>query len=197
MTDHKNPWKIISEKKIYRNNWISVTEFDVINPNGGKGIYGKIHFNNIAVGVLPLDEQLNTYLVGQFRFPLNAFSWEIPEGGGDPTIDPAESAARELLEETGLVAKEWKPILTMHLSNSVSDEYAILFLARGLEQRTPMPEETEKLVVKKLPFEEAYQMVEKGLITDAMSVATIQRVKLMLLEGSLTPKGDHDSLIFS
>ena len=185
MTDHKNPWKIISEKKIYRNNWISLTEFDVINPNGGKGIYGKIHFNNIAVGVLPLDEKLNTYLVGQFRFPLNAFSWEIPEGGGDPAIDPAESAARELLEETGLVANDWTPILTMHLSNSVSDEYAILFLARGLEQRAPMPEETEKLVVKKLPFEEAYQMVEKGLITDAMSVATIQRVKLMLLEGKL------------
>jgi 8-oxo-dGTP pyrophosphatase MutT (NUDIX family) len=183
MMEHKNPWKILSEKLVYRNNWISLTEFDVINPNGGKGIYGKIHFRNIAVGVLPLDDQLNTYLVGQYRFPLNAFSWEIPEGGGEMEIEPVESAKRELLEETGLIAKEWMPILTMHLSNSVSDEYSILFLARGLEQRTPMPEETEKLVVKKLPFEEAYQMVKKGLITDAMSVATIQKVKLMLLEG--------------
>jgi hypothetical protein len=92
-----------------------------------------------------------------------------------------------LIEETGLVASEWTQILTMHLSNSVSDEYAILFLARGLEQRTPMPEETEQLVIKKLPFEEAYQMVEKGLITDAMSVAAIQKVKLMLLDGKITP----------
>ncbi|MBS1600515.1 MAG: NUDIX hydrolase [Bacteroidetes bacterium] len=184
MMEHKNPWTILSEKKIYQNNWISLTEFEVINPNGGKGIYGKVHFKGVAVGVLPLDESLNTYLVGQYRFPLDAFSWEIPEGGGDPSIDPVESAKRELLEETGLVASEWIPILNMHLSNSVSDEYAVLFLARGLEQRTPMPEETEKLVVKKLPFEEAYQMVEKGLITDSMSVATIQKVKLMLLQGN-------------
>jgi len=183
--EHKNPWKILSEKPVYRNNWISVTEFDVINPGGGIGIYGKIHFKNIAVGVLPLDEALNTYLVGQYRFPLNAFSWEIPEGGGDPAIEPVESAKRELIEETGLVALDWTPILTMHLSNSVSDEFAILFLARRLEQRTSMPEETEKLVVKKLPFEEAYQMVDKGLITDSMSVATIQKVKLMLLDGRI------------
>ena len=185
MTEHKNPWKILSEKPVYENNWISLTEFDIINPGGGKGIYGKIHFKNIAVGVLPLDDALNTYLVGQYRFPVNAFSWEIPEGGGDPLIDPVESAKRELIEETGLIAMEWTPILTMHLSNSVSDEYAILFLARKLEQRTPMPEETEKLVIKKLPFEEAYQMVEKGSITDSMSVATIQKVKLMMLEGKL------------
>jgi 8-oxo-dGTP pyrophosphatase MutT (NUDIX family) len=190
--EHKNPWKILSEKPVYHNNWISVTEFGVLNPNGGEGIYGKVHFKNIAVGILPLDDALNTYLVGQYRFPLSAFSWEIPEGGGDPEIDPVESARRELIEETGLVASDWTQILTMHLSNSVSDEYAILFLARGLEQRIPMPEETEKLVIKKLPFEEAYQMVEKGLITDAMSVAAIQKVKLMLLDGKIppAPKGE-------
>ena len=102
----------------------------MINPNGGKGIYGKVHFKNIAVGILPLDDELNTYLVGQYRFPLGAFSWEIPEGGGDPEVDPVESAKRELLEETGLVAGEWTQILTMHLSNSVSDEFAILFLGK-------------------------------------------------------------------
>jgi 8-oxo-dGTP pyrophosphatase MutT (NUDIX family) len=185
MTEHKNPWTILSEKLVYKNNWISVTEFNVINPNGGEGIYGKVHFKNIAVGALPMDDKMNTYLVGQYRFPLDAFSWEIPEGGCAQSEDPLDAAKRELLEETGLVAQNWKPVLCMHLSNSVSDEYAILYLARQLEQRSPMPEETEKLVVKKLPFEEACQMVEKGLITDAMSVATIQKVKLMLLNRQL------------
>jgi len=187
MTDHNNPWKVLSEREIYQNKWISVTEYDVINPGGGKGIYGKVHFKGIAIGIIPLDDDLNIYLVGQFRFPLNAFSWEIPEGGGDFNVDPVESAKRELIEETGLVATEWKQILTMHLSNSVSDEVALLYLARGLDQRTAMPEETEKLIVKKVPFEEAYQMVEKGLITDSMSVAGIQRVKLMMIQGELKP----------
>jgi 8-oxo-dGTP pyrophosphatase MutT (NUDIX family) len=187
MAEHTNPWKIISDKLVYENKWISVTEFDVINPNGGEGIYGKVHFKNLAVGILPLDEGFNTWLVGQYRFTLNAFSWEITEGGGDPG-NPLGSAQRELLEETGLVAGEWTQILSMHLSNSVSDEYAVIFLARQLEQRSSMPEETEKLTVKKLSFEEAYRMVEKGLITDSMSVAAIQKVKLMLLDGRLNPR---------
>jgi len=181
MTEHTNPWKILKEKPVYENNWISLSEFDIINPNGGKGIYGKVHFKNIAVGILPLDESLNTYLVGQYRFTLNAFSWEIPEGGGSSGEDPLDTAKRELMEETGLLAKEWSHILNMHLSNSVSDEFAMIYLARQLEQRISMPEETEKLIVKKMPFEEAYQMLEKGLITDSMSVAGIQRVKLMLM----------------
>lgn len=176
----KNPWQIISEKEIYDNKWIRVTEYDVINPNGGKGIYGKVHFKNIAIGIVVLDDEMNTYLVGQFRFTTNEYSWEIPEGGGPLEIDPLESAKRELLEETGLVAKEWKPILKMHLSNSVTDEYSIIYLARQLEQRTPMPEETEQLVVKKLSFEDAWQMVEKGIITDAMTITAMQKVKLML-----------------
>lgn len=177
----KNPWQIISEKKVYDNKWIDVTEYDVINPNGGKGIYGKVHFKNLAIGIVVLDDKLNTYLVGQFRFTLNEYSWEIPEGGGPLGIDPLESAKRELLEETGLVANNWKLILKMHLSNSVTDEYSLIYLARELEQHTAMPEETEQLIIKKLPFEEAWQMVEEGLITDAMSVAAIQKVKLMSL----------------
>jgi len=176
----KNPWQIISQKEVYDNKWIDVTEYDVINPNGGKGIYGKVHFKNLAIGVVVLDDELNTYLVGQFRFTLNEYSWEIPEGGGPLDIDPLESAKRELLEETGLVANDWSPILKMHLSNSVTDEYSIIYLARQVEQHAAMPEETEQLVIKKLPFEEAWQMVEKGLITDAMSVAAIQKIKLML-----------------
>ena len=176
----KNPWQIISEKEVYDNKWINVTEYDVINPNGGKGIYGKIHFKNIAIGIVVLDDELNTYLVGQYRFATNEYSWEIPEGGGALNADPLESAKRELLEETGLVANEWEPILKLHLSNSVSDEYSIIYLARQLEQHTAMPEETEQLIIKKIPFEEAWKMVEDGLITDAISVAAFQKVKWML-----------------
>jgi 8-oxo-dGTP pyrophosphatase MutT (NUDIX family) len=180
-----NPWTILGEKKVYDNNWIGVTEYDVLNPNGGKGIYGKVHFKNLAIGILPLDEEGYTYLVGQYRFPIDAYSWEIPEGGGDPAATPLESAQRELLEETGLVAGEWTHILDMHLSNSVSDERGYVFLARILEQREAMPEETEQLVVRKIHFEEAWQMVERGEITDSMAVAGILKVKLMLLQGLL------------
>ena len=176
----KNPWQILSEKQVYDNKWINVTEYDVINPTGGKGIYGKVHFKNLAIGIVALDEALNTYLVGQYRFTLDEYSWEIPEGGGPLEDDPLDSAKRELLEETGLIAHDWTVILRMHLSNSVSDEYSIIYLARQLEQHTAMPEETEQLIVKKMPFEEAWQMTEDGLITDAMSVAAIQKVKLML-----------------
>ena len=182
----KNPWQILSEKEIYDNKWINVTEYDVINPGGGKGIYGKVHFKNLAIGIVALDESLHTYLVGQYRFTLSEYSWEIPEGGGALDTDPLESAKRELLEETGLVAKDWTVILRMHLSNSVSDEYSIIYLARQLEQHTPMPEETEQLIVKKIPFEQAWQMVNNSGITDAMSVAAIQKVKWMLVDGQIS-----------
>jgi len=158
----------------------------VLNPNGGKGIYGKVHFKNLAIGVLPLDEEGYTYLVGQYRFTLEAYSWEIPEGGGDPGEEPVEAAQRELLEETGLVASEWTHILDMHLSNSVSDERSYVFLARKLEQREAKPEETEQLIVRRVHFEEAYQMVGRGEITDSMAVAGILKVKLMLLQGLIT-----------
>ncbi len=186
MNEQQNPWKIIDENKIYENPWIKLTQYDVINPSGGKGIYGKVHFKSFAVGALPLDEELNTYLVGQYRFPLDCYSWEIPEGGGAFDVDPVESAKRELLEETGLVAAEWTKIVEMHLSNSVSDEYAVVYLARNLSQHTASPEETEQLQVIKVPFEEAYQMVERGEITDSMSVAAILKVKLMLADGRLS-----------
>jgi|SRR5450432_2226472 len=185
MNDNDNPWKILGQKELYENPWIRLTEFQVINPSGGKGIYGKVHFKSRAVGVIPLDAAWNTYLVGQYRFTLNQYSWEIPEGGGSMDIDPLESAKRELLEETGLVAMEWTKLLSMHLSNSVTDEMAHIYLARDLEQHTPKPEETEQLIIKKIPFEEVYRMVEEGGITDSMSVAAIQRIQLLILQGVL------------
>ncbi|GEO07536.1 NUDIX domain-containing protein [Segetibacter aerophilus] len=186
MNEQHNPWTIVNEKEVYNNPWINVTEFDVLNPAGGKGIYGKVHFKNNAIGIIVLDDELNTYLVGQYRFPLNKYSWEIPEGGGPLGIDALESAKRELKEETGLVAQEWTKLLDLHLSNSVTDEFGTIFMARGLQQEEAMPEETEQLVVKKVPFDEAYQMVENGTITDSIAVAAILKVRILLLEGKLT-----------
>jgi 8-oxo-dGTP pyrophosphatase MutT (NUDIX family) len=182
--DHptENPWKITSEKEIYDNPWINLTEYQVINPSGKPGIYGKVHFKNYAVGVLPLDEDMNTYLVGQYRFALGQYSWEMPEGGGPLNDEPLASAKRELLEETGLKASNWSELIRMHLSNSVSDELSIIYLARGLEQFDAEPEETEQLIVRKLPFEEVYQMVCKGLITDSMTVAAVLKLRLLLIE---------------
>ena len=188
MNYRKNPWTILNQQEKYENPWIRVTEFQVINPSGGKGIYGKVHFKHIAVGVIVLDQDWNTWLVGQYRFPLDQYSWEIPEGGGAMDEDPLEAAKRELLEETGLLAKQWTKIINMHLSNSVSDEHAVIYLARDLEQLAARPEETEQLIIKKLPFEEVVQMLEAGEITDSMSVAAIQQVRLMIYQGILKLK---------
>jgi 8-oxo-dGTP pyrophosphatase MutT (NUDIX family) len=185
MDEKKNPWTVLNERLIYDNPWIKVTEYDVLNPKGGKGIYGKVHFKNLAIGIIALDEDLNTYLVGQYRFTLNQYSWEIPEGGGPHGIDILESAKRELKEETGLVAEEWTKLMDFHLSNSVCDEHGGIFMARNLKQEEAMPEDTEDLVVRKVPFEEAYQMVEDGTITDSLAVAAILKVKILLMEGKL------------
>ncbi len=185
MDEHHNPWQINGQKEIYDNPWIHITEFDVTNPSGGKGIYGKVHFKNRAIGIVVLDENMNTYLVGQYRFTINEYSWEIPEGGGPLTEPPLEAAQRELLEETGLKAVHWKKISEMYLSNSVTDELAIIFLATGLTQHAPMPEATEKLIVKKLPFAEVFQMVIHGKIKDALSAAAILYTNNLLMQGKL------------
>lgn len=167
----KNPWQTLSGELKYENRWIAVTEYQVINPGGGRGIYGKVHFKNLAIGVVALDEQLNTWLVGQYRYTLNQWTWEIPEGGGPMNEDPLEAARRELKEETGLQATKWKEIIKLHTSNSVTDEAGFIFLAEDLEQGQNSLEETEAdLRVWKLPLKEALQMVEDGRITDSLSV---------------------------
>jgi 8-oxo-dGTP pyrophosphatase MutT (NUDIX family) len=185
MNESNNPWQVLAAIEKYDNPWINVTQYDVVNPAGGKGIYGKIHFKNIAVGVIPISENGDTYLVGQFRFVLNAYTWEIPEGGCPEGTDPLATAKRELLEETGLVAGEWKELMRMHLSNSVSDELAIIYIARQLTQQEAAPEDTEQLQLRKLPFEEVYRMVETGAITDSITVAGVLKIKLLLQHGSI------------
>lgn len=177
MEKPENPWKEVSKKVVYDNSWIRVEDHRVINPAGENGIYGKVHFKNTALGIIPVDDEGNTWIVGQYRYPLDQYSWEIPEGGGPINEDMLESAQRELREETGLMADKWTEVQRLHLSNSVSDEEGIIFLAEELTMGTPDPEPSESdLQVKKLPFADALKMILKGEITDSLSVAGILAV---------------------
>lgn len=162
----------------YDNAWIRVRHDEVIRPDGLPGVYGVVQYKNKAIGVLPIDAEGHTYLVGQYRYTLDVYSWEIPEGGCPEGESPLEAAKRELLEETGLVASEWKPLGIAHLSNSVSDEEATYFLATGLTQHQAEPEGTEKLEVRRVPFDAALRMALAGEITDALSVMAIMRYAL-------------------
>jgi 8-oxo-dGTP pyrophosphatase MutT (NUDIX family) len=176
----KNPWTTLSGEVKYDNPWITVTEYQVINPSGGRGIYGKVHFKNKAIGIIPVDKDLNTWLVGQYRYTLDQWHWEIPEGGGPLTDAPVESAKRELREETGLIARSWSEVVHLHTSNSVTDEEGHIFLAEDLEEGESALEETEAdLKVWKLPLRDALQMVLDGKITDSMSVMAILKVARM------------------
>jgi 8-oxo-dGTP pyrophosphatase MutT (NUDIX family) len=176
-SEHKNPWTILSSVKAYDNPWIQVVEHQVINPAGGKGIYGKVHFKNKALGIIPIDEHNNTWLVGQYRFPLNAYSWEIPEGGGPHDMSPLESAKRELKEETGIIAHQWELIMRIHTSNSVTDEEGLIYIAENLEHSEHDREETEAdMVIRKIKLEEAINMVMQGEITDSLSIAGLLKV---------------------
>lgn len=167
-------WTELERDIVYENPWIQVQHSKVLNPQGGDGIYGKVHFKNLAIGVLAITKEEEIYLVGQARFPFKgSYSWEIIEGGGPLDQDPLESAKRELKEETGLSAKHWELVQEMHLSNSVSDEVSLLFIAKDLEEGAANPDETENLQIKKLPFQEALEMVYRGEIKDSISVAAI------------------------
>lgn len=181
----QNPWKTLKTKEVYDNPWIQVTHRDVINPGGGKGIYGVVHFKNLAIGIVPLDKDLNTWLVGQYRYTMNEYTWEIPEGGGIIGVDPLDSAKRELLEETGIRASNWFKITDLATSNSVTDERGLIYVARDLTFGESEPEESEDLKIKKVPFSEAVDMVMRGEITDSLAMIGIMKVKLMLDRGDL------------
>jgi len=168
---YKNPWKRKSSKIIYQNPWIKLEEDQVIRPNGSEGIYGKVHFKNKALGIIPVDDENNTWLVGQYRYTLDEYSWEIPMGGVPLEEDTLEGAKRELMEETGLVAEKWTKLMKIHTSNSVTDEYGFVYLAENLTQGEMDWDDTEELLIKKLPLDEAVKMVLNGEITDAISVA--------------------------
>ena len=176
---NKNPWKTLKSEVKYENPWIKVVENKVIHPDGNEGIYGVVHYKHNAIGIIPIDENLNTWLVGQYRYPLNLYSWEIPEGGGKKSENPIIAAQRELKEETGIIAKKWTPLLEMHLSNSVSDEWGIIYVAEDLTFVEPNPDGSEKLEVKKVPLVEAIEMVMRGEITDSLSVAGLLKLAIL------------------
>ncbi len=175
-----NPWRVLSSAVKYQNPWISVREDQVLNPGGGAGIYGVVTMKNKAIGIIPVDAQGNTWLVGQYRYPLSEYSWEIPMGGGPVALDVLESARRELREETGLSASRWTRIARLHTSNSVTDEEGFVFLAEDLTAGATEPEETEDLRLWKLPLAEAVQMAMDDRITDGISVAGLLKAARVL-----------------
>ncbi len=187
--DYKNPWQTLSTELIYENPWIRVREDQVIRPDGLPGIYGVIE-TRVATGVIPITPEREVYLVGQWRYPFHAYSWEIVEGGTDPGEDPDDCIKRELIEEAGLIANSWQRLGgDLHLSNSFSNEVGKLYLAQDLTQGEAQPEGTEDLQIKKLPLAEACAMADRGEITDAMSVIGLMRLRQMVASGGLSVPG--------
>ncbi len=173
----QNPWRQLSSRTVYDNSWINVREDSVVRPDGQEGIYGVVHFKNKAIGILALEDDF-IYLVGQYRYPLDVYSWEIPEGGCSEDEEPLAAAQRELEEETGLRASNWVKLGEAHLSNSVSDELSIWFLATSLTQCERRPEGTEQLKIRRVKFNEALLLALRGEITDALSLIAIMHYQL-------------------
>ncbi|MBI1686490.1 NUDIX hydrolase [Caulobacter hibisci] len=182
---HGKPWSVASAEVVYDNPWIAVTEYQAVAPTGRPALYGKVSFKNQAIGVVPLHADGTVTLVGQNRFSRANYSWELPEGGAPMGEDPLDGAKRELAEEVGLVAADWRPILTMELSNSVTDEIAYGFLALSLSPTETAPDETEDLAVARVPFGEALNAAVTGRMPDSLTVALLLRVHHMASVGEL------------
>jgi 8-oxo-dGTP pyrophosphatase MutT (NUDIX family) len=175
----KNPWQRKSRRLAYENPWIQLYHDEVVRPDGEPGIYGVVHFRHRAIGVVPLDsERDRVLLVGQFRYTLDRYSWEIPEGGGRFDESPEEAARRELAEETGYAGGTWRELCRCHLSNSVTDETAVLFVATDLVAGTATPEGTEEIEMRWVAFDEAIAMIARREIDDAMTIVALQAVAL-------------------
>lgn len=177
MSSEANPWRRNSRRIVYDNPWIRVFHDEVTRPDGEPGIYGVVHFRHLAIGVIATDAD-RVLLVGQHRYALDRYSWEIPEGGGDLDEDPLAAAQRELAEETGYTGGAWRELCRAHLSNSVSDEEAVIFAATDVQSGPAAPDGTEKLDIRWVPFDEALAMIGRGEITDAMSILALQQLAL-------------------
>ncbi|TWB18444.1 hypothetical protein FBZ89_11090 [Nitrospirillum amazonense] len=187
----KNPWTVLSRDLRYENPWLRVFHHQVLRPDGSPGIFGTVEFATVAVGVLPVAANGDTWLVGQWRFGAGRYSWEMVEGGiplaGPKAVGPLAGAAEELREEAGLRAGRWLEIQRMDMSNSVGNEHAHLYLAWDLTEVPVAPDETEQLTIRRLPLRAALDMALLGEILDAMTIAALLRVRLMHLEGTLPP----------
>jgi len=164
-----NPWERRSRTTAYENPWIEVWHDEVVRPDGSDGIYGVVHFRTRAVGAVVLDEDDRVLLVGQHRYTLDRYSWEIPEGGSPWGEDPLDGVKRELAEETGYAASRWRELIRFTLSNSVTDEEGVMFVATGLTPGEPAPDPTEELAVRWVAVGEALDMVDRGEIHDVMT----------------------------
>ena len=169
-------WKTLNSRVVFDNPWIRVMEDRVISPTGSEHDYGHVHFKNKAIAIVPIDDAGNTWLVGQERFTLGEYSWEVPMGGSDGAEAPLDTAIRELKEETGLTATDYRLLMRLHTSNSITDEEGFVFVATGLSEGEPDFDEEEDLSIRKLPLEEAIEMARRGEITDAISVAALLRI---------------------
>lgn len=183
MDDKSNPWITNSSEIVYENPWLKVIENKVINFSGNDGIYGVVHFKNLAIGIIPLTSDGYTWIVGQYRYPLKEYSWEIPEGGGKLNIDPIESAKRELSEETGLVAKKWTLIQEFNTSNSVTDEVSYIYLAQDLFEGKSHPDEDEDLNIRKIHFSKLLEMVLSGEVKDSLTVIAVYKLNYLISKG--------------
>lgn len=172
------PWRRRARRTAYENPWITIWHDEVDRPDGSPGIYGTVHFANVAVGVVVLDDEDRVLLVGQHRYTLDRYSWEIPEGGVPSDETPEEGARRELLEETGVVAGDWRPLVHFELSNSITDEIGWVFAARAVSQGAATPDPTEDLATRWVPFDEVMAMIERREITDATTILGLHRLAL-------------------
>lgn len=177
-------WKKLSSRSVFENDWMEVLEDHVKNPGGGENLYGHVHFKNRAVAIIALDDDDNTWLVGQQRYTLGEYSWELPMGGAPLAEAPLEAAKRELREETGISADHWDEVMRLHPSNSITDEVGHVFVATGLTMGEPATEESEELELRKLPLREATQLVLDGDITDAISAAALLRLQIIRSTGA-------------
>ena len=187
MTDKSNPWTTLSAETRFENDWFTVVENEVIDPSGNRTTYGTVRFKVHGVAVLPIDAEGRTRLVGQFRYALNAYQWELPKGSGNPDEDPQEAARRELREEAGLTARRWLPLGRVNNTASITDDRVTCFLVWDLEPRPADPDEQEELSLRRIPFAEAVAMAARGEIADAVSALMLLKVERMARQGELPP----------
>ncbi len=186
MSEKTTRWQTHRSETVYDNNWITVSHRDVTAPTGVDGIYGLVHFKSLAVGMIPIDAEGHTWLVGQHRYTLDQYSWEIPEGGGAKDEDPLHAAQRELREETGITASRWTELLRLHTSNSVTDESAISYVAQNLAFGETEPDDTELIQLKRLPVSQAIEMALDGEITDGLALASLMKLHILMQRGIIT-----------